>query len=85
MRASQQKPRPSTAEDKLQAEQTEAAVDAIAEVLRRLIAANPDVKVRALTRNGLTTLAVTAISAYLLKRSEQEARARDERPTLILG
>jgi len=46
------------------------------------VQSNPDVKVRAITRIGLTTLAVAAVSAYVLKRSEQEARARDERPAI---
>lgn len=88
MRAWQQKPQRSTAptvEDLLQREQTEAVVDAMATILRSLVQANPDVKVRAITRNGLTTLAVAAVSAYVLKRAEQEARPRDDRPTDILA
>lgn len=88
MRAWQQKPQRSTAptaEDLLQREQTEAVVDAMATILRSLVQQNPDVKVRALTRIGLTTLAVAAVSAYVLKRAEQEARARDDRPPDILA
>jgi hypothetical protein len=57
-------------------------VEAMAAILRSLVQSNPDVKVRAITRIGLTTLAVAAVSAYVLKRSEQEARARDERPAI---
>jgi len=74
-----------TTEDLFQREQTEAVVEAMATILRSLVQQNPDVKVRALTRVGLTTLAVAAVSAYVLKRAEQEARARDDRPPDILA
>ena len=85
MRPSPSKPQPPSVEDQLQDEQTRAAVDALAGVLRGLVMANPDVKVRALTRNGLTTMAVTVISAYLLKRAEQEARDRGPPADVALG
>lgn len=56
----------------LQAEQTKAAADAAAEFFRSLVRKDPEVKVRQLSRQGLETLAVLVISAYVIKYSEQQ-------------
>lgn len=71
---------PKSLDDELQEAQTKAAADAAAEFFRSLVRSNPDVKLRQVTRDGLTTLAVLMISAYELKRAEQ---ARDYASSLI--
>jgi hypothetical protein len=72
----------SKTDDELQAEQTKAGADAAAEFFRALVRQNPDVKIRDLNRQGLTTLAVLVHSAIVLKNAEQ---AREYGSALIDG
>jgi hypothetical protein len=69
-------------DDELQAAQTKAGADAAADFFRALVRQNPDVKVRDLNRQGLTTLAVLVHSAIVLKYAEQ---AREHGSAIIAG
>jgi hypothetical protein len=58
-------------DDELRAKQMAAATDAVANVLRRLVADRPDLRVTQLTRAGLAILAEEAVTACILEAARQ--------------
>jgi hypothetical protein len=57
--------------DKLDAQAVDATVDAIVEVLKEIVYANPAREVRTLRKNELRKLAINAVGAYIVRRSQQ--------------
>jgi hypothetical protein len=58
-------------DDELRTKQLAAGVDAVAVVLRRIVANNKDVMVRQLTKEGLDLIAQEVISAYVIECGRQ--------------
>lgn len=58
-------------DDRLDAQATEAAVDALVACIKEVIHANPARELRTLRRSELRKLAINAIGAYILRRSQQ--------------
>lgn len=69
------KPKPPTEQDKFQQEATKAAADAVVVQLKRFIETNRNRPIRTLLPVELECIAIGAISAWVLKRAEQEAAA----------
>jgi hypothetical protein len=69
-------------DDQLRAQQLAAGVDAVATVLRRIVADRPDTKITQLTKEGLALIAQEVISAYIIETARQ---AREHGSSLIDG
>jgi len=70
------KPKPPTEQDKFQQEATKAAADAVVVQLKRFIESNRERTIRSLLPIELECVAIGAISAWVLKRAEQEEAAK---------
>lgn len=69
-------PKPPSEQDKFQVEATAAAKDAVVKQLKRFIETNRDRRIRELVDKELECVAIGAISAWCLKRAEQEDAAK---------
>lgn len=58
-------------DDQLRAQQVAAGGDAVATILRRIVANNPDTMVRQITKEGLALIAQEVISAYVIECARQ--------------
>lgn len=70
-------PRPLTEQDKFQQAATAAAKDGVIAQLKRFIESNRDRAIRTLVDKELECIAIGAISAWCLKRAEQEKAERE--------
>ena len=69
-------------DDELRAKQLAAGADAVATVLRRIVADRPETKITQLTKDGLALIASEVISAYVIECGRQ---ANAHGSTLIDG